>query len=111
MIIHFYILRIIMPDGIVFDRSSYNKGDLVTITVTDSSRAAIPAIPDSVEEVTASAVLSTGQVVNTITTVKTPGAPAVPAKAPGTISVTGGRVAAMVPNSDTGTVVKYTFTA
>lgn len=100
-----------MPDGIVFDKTSYNKGDLVTLTVTDSGRAAIPAVPDSIEEVTASAVLSTGQVVNTVTTVKTPGVPAIPAKAPGTISITGGRVATIVPNSDTGTAVKYTFVA
>ena len=100
-----------MPDGIVFDKSSYNKGDTITLTVTDSGRAAVPAGPNSEEDVTASGVLSTGQIVNAVVKVITPGTPAQPAKAPGVVTLTGGRIATLVPGSDTGTVAKYTSVA
>lgn len=100
-----------MSDGIVFDKESYVKGDTISVTVTDSGRAAIPAGEDSTEVVTFSAVLSSGQIVNQPLNVITKGSPAVPAKAPGAVSATGGRTVAIVSGSDTGTVAKYTTVA
>jgi hypothetical protein len=96
-------------DGITFDKASYTKGDTITIIATDSGRAAVPAGADVTEEVSASMVLASGQIVNGVTTVTTPGSPAVPAKAPGTVAVTGGRTVAL--GSDSGTVAKYTTVA
>jgi hypothetical protein len=100
-----------MTDGITFDKSSYNKGDIITVTVTDSGRAAIPAGQPLTESVTFSTALASGQIVNGNVDVVTPGTPAVPAKAPGTVTATGGRTVALVSGSDTGTTAKYTTAA
>lgn len=100
-----------MADGIVFDKPSYTKGDQITVTVTDSGRAAVPAGADTTESVVLSAVLSSGVILNEPFTVITPGAPAVPAKAPGAVTATGGRVLTLVAGSDAGTVAKYTTVA
>lgn len=97
-----------MADGMTFDKASYNKGDTITVTVTDSGRAAIPAGPDSHETVTFSALSSAGNVVNGSVDVVTAGTPAVPQKAPGTVSATGGRTVTLVAGSDTGTIAKFT---
>lgn len=99
-------------DGITFDKpAGYTKGDKITIIATDSGRAVVPAGADTVEEVAASMTLASGQIVNGVTTVTTPGTPAVPAKAPGAVTVSGGRTASLVAGSDTGTVAKYTTVA
>jgi len=100
-----------MADGIAFDKASYVKGDTITVVVTDSGRAALPAGPDSHETATFSTALSNGQIVNGNVDVVTPGAPAVPAKSPGSVTATGGRTVAIVAGSDTGTVAKYTTSA
>jgi len=100
-----------MADGITFDKASYVKGDTITVVVTDSGRAAVPAGPDSHETATFSTALSNGQIVNGNVDVVTPGAAAVPAKSPGSVTATGGRTVAIVAGSDTGTVAKYTTSA
>lgn len=100
-----------MADGLVFDKASYTKGDTITVTVTDSGRAAIPAGQDTTEVVTFSAVLSSGQIINQPLNVITPGTSAVPAKAPGAVTATGGRTVSIVSGSDNGTVAKYTTVA
>lgn len=100
-----------MADGITFDKSSYTKGDTITVTVTDSGRAAIPAGQPTTETVTFSSALASGQIVNGNVDVVTPGSPAVPAKSPGGVTATGGRIVTIVSGSDTGTTAKYTTAA
>lgn len=100
-----------MSDGIVFDKASYNKGDQIVVTVTDSGRAAIPAGPDIHETGTFSTVLSSGAIATGDVDVVTKGAPAVPAKGPGAVTATGGRSVAIVAGSDTGVAAKYTTVA
>jgi hypothetical protein len=100
-----------MSDGIVFDKASYAKGETITVTVTDSTRAAIPAGADLTEDVTFSSNLSNGQVVNGVVKVVTPGTPAVPAKPAGSVTASGARTVVLVAGSDTGTVAKYSTVA
>lgn len=98
-----------MADGITTDKTSYTKGETITITVTDSGRAAVPAGPDSHEDVVLSGVLSSGQVANAHIDVVTPGTPAVPQKDPGAVTATGGRTVTL--GAVTSTTAKYSTVA
>lgn len=98
-----------MADGITTNKTSYTKGETVTITVTDSGRAAAPAGPDIHEDVILSGVMSSGQVASVHFDVATPGTPAVPAKDPGTVTATGGRTVSL--SASGATTANYTTTA
>lgn len=100
-----------MTDGIVPSKTSYTKGEVITVTVTDSGRAAVPAGPDTHEDVVLSGPLSTGQIASAHIDVVTPGTPAVPQKDPGSLSATGGRTVTLVAGSATSTTAQYTTTA
>lgn len=101
-----------MVDGLVFDKPAYNKGETITVTVTDSTRRLpVAEVPPKSETVDVTGTTHAGGTVTGEFVVNTPGVPAIPGDAPGTVTDSDGRPYALVPGSDTGTVAKYTAIA
>lgn len=93
-------------DGITTDKTSYVRGETITVTFTDSSRAGVPekSEPVTLTGTAGSGLVVTGPEIILVT-------PAVPAKAPGPVTDTGGHLYAIVAGSDSGTVAKFTAVA
>lgn len=98
-----------MADGITTNKASYTKGETITITVTDSTRAAVPAGPDTHEDLVLSATAANGQIASIHVDITTPGTPAVPQKDPGVVTASGGRTVTL--SASGATTANYTTVA